>query len=179
MSQSRLAELSGVDQASISRFCKGKAFPLADPLVQLVSHISTDRDLRLQLLIAYLRDIAEKCQVAGFDDRHYIIEAQGSPMANLGADLELLADEASKHEDMRDVLEGMARLVRGGREREKAAADDQKALRLAVLADNRNSRQANAESRKSGQCEDASTADQIVLAEVNRRASSSQRNAAS
>jgi transcriptional regulator with XRE-family HTH domain len=128
--QQELSDCSGVDRASISRYLSGVRFPVVEQLVRLVAAISSDRDIRLKLLVAYLQEVAEKCH-AGFDDRHYTICAKDSPASGLGVDLELVAAEAARHPEVREMILALATLVRRAQEAEQEAS----ALNLAIAED--------------------------------------------
>lgn len=114
LDQLALAKLTGFSQSKISRFLSGALVPDRADLVLLVTRISGDRCRRVELLLSFLRSFAEACHgKAGFDGRHYIIRAADESVQNsLGADLELIGEQAVLHADVADMLADLASLLR-------------------------------------------------------------------
>jgi hypothetical protein len=86
--------------------------------------ISDERDQRVELLLAWLRDCAVVGRMAGIDESHLVFRGAetGAPACTIAAELELLAAESVLDENLRSVLVEMARLVRAHRAREADAA---------------------------------------------------------
>ena len=126
LSQAALEHASGVDRTTVSRFLAGERIPSRDQLAQILVGISGDRERRLELLFAHLRDEAAPSARAGITEAHFILRAVDSggpaPENSLAAELELLGDESALDENLRSVLVEMARLVRAHRAREADAA---------------------------------------------------------
>lgn len=113
LSQAALADSTGISQATICRLLGGREPTLAQ-IGQLCAIISPERERRVELLLAHLRDVATAATVAGIDERHFVI-ASVSPEAagakgTLGADLELLAEECAQHADIRALVSDLARM---------------------------------------------------------------------
>lgn len=115
MRASHLERSSGVDRTTISRFLSGERVPNAEQVAALAVGISGDRDRRLALLLAYLRDEAKHFVRAGIDERHLVIAAADDVVAgdtgSLGAELALLADEATQSEELREMVSNLAALI--------------------------------------------------------------------
>ena len=110
-----LASLTQISSSTISRVLSGQQRATAEHVGQLCAVISSERKRRVELLLAYLRDVAAASLVAGIDERHFVISHAGSaasPMAgSIAADLELLAEECAKHDDIRALVSDLARMT--------------------------------------------------------------------
>lgn len=82
----------------------------------LCAAISLERSRRLELLLAYLRDCAVVGVPAGLDERHFILRAadQGNEtlVGTMAAEFELIASECAQHEDIRQIISDLARMIR-------------------------------------------------------------------
>lgn len=124
LTQADLEQSSGIDRSTISRFQKGDRIPSREQLGQLVAGISGDRDRRLELLFAHLRDEASAAAIAGITLRHIVIkpadQEDGHKYGVLSADFELLAEEAAAHDDFRNLITSMSSMIM----RQKAEVGD-------------------------------------------------------
>lgn len=115
LSQIDLSEKTGISQATISRLLGGRE-PTREQVGQLCTVISDERERRVELLIADLRDRARVAIVAGIDERHYTLapldDAPSSVApGTLAADLELIAQECAEHEDIRATISDLAHMI--------------------------------------------------------------------
>lgn len=133
LDQVSLAKRSGFSQSKISRFLSGALVPSRQDLAQLVAVISSLRDRRIELLLAFLREEAAACHSrAGFDARHYVIKPVDNGLGgSLGSDLEFLAEQAAVHSDVRDMLQDMAAMLH----RSQWEIDQLRIYQVAALAD--------------------------------------------
>jgi hypothetical protein len=113
LSQAALADSTGISQATICRLLGGREPTLAQ-IGQLCAIISPERERRVELLLAHLRDVAAAATVAGIDERHFVIASVSTEAAGakgtLGAELELLAEECARHADIRALVSDLARM---------------------------------------------------------------------
>jgi transcriptional regulator with XRE-family HTH domain len=114
LNQDQLSRASGVDRTTISRILRDERSPTREILGRLVAAISTDRERRLELLFAHLRDEAAACIGAGITDSHFVLQSRQptGESGGLGADLELIAREAARHDDVRETIVDLARMLR-------------------------------------------------------------------
>lgn len=115
LNQLTLAERAGISQATISRLLAGRE-PTKEQVGKLCAVISQERSRRVELLLADLRDRARASKIAGIDERHYRLsavseEANGNLPGTLNADLQLLADEAALHEDIREMIGDFVQMI--------------------------------------------------------------------
>ena len=108
-----LAALSRISSSTISRVQNGQQVPSSEHVAGLCAVISPDRARRVELLIAHLRDVVAAAAVAGIDERHVTVRAASdfSEASLLSADLQLLAEECAKHDDIRALVADLARMV--------------------------------------------------------------------
>jgi transcriptional regulator with XRE-family HTH domain len=115
MSQLELARRSGVEGSLISRISHGRP-PSREQLGRLLAGISNDRERQLELLFAHLRDEAESAKMAGITEDHYRLESaanvHGAKPGTLAAELELIGAECLAHDDVRQLVIEMARMIR-------------------------------------------------------------------
>jgi len=107
-----LAERAKMSQATVSRLLSGQE-PTCEHVALFCAVISPERERRVELLLAHLRDVVRACSMAGIDERHVVLSAPADLESNgsLGADIELLADECAKHEDTRAVVAELAGMI--------------------------------------------------------------------
>lgn len=108
-----LADRVKISQATVSRLLAGQE-PTHEHVGLFCAVISPERERRVELLLAYVRDVVAAAKVAGIDERHFVIAAAdglGERSGTLGADLELLAEECAKHEDVRAIVSDLARMT--------------------------------------------------------------------
>ncbi len=136
--QERLAQVSGIERTAISRLTHSKR-PSHKQLRCLVSVISPEPKLRLELLLAYLRDEASVGLAAGIDERHYVISpAEEIPQnhvavpASLLESFKILIEECAQHEDIRSALDDLAHMII----RQRAEIADAKATVYPFPAEN-------------------------------------------
>ncbi|PAW75139.1 MAG: hypothetical protein B9S38_02315 [Verrucomicrobiia bacterium Tous-C4TDCM] len=114
LSQQDLAGRSGISHSTISRILSGRD-PMPDQVGTLCAVISSDRAQRAQLLVAWLRDLVKVAEVAGLDERHVRVSAASEEAdlasGSLGADLALIAEECLVHDDVRETIEDLARMI--------------------------------------------------------------------
>lgn len=88
---------------------------MPDQVGTLCAVISSDRAQRAQLLVAWLRDLVKVAEVAGLDERHVRVSAASEEAdlasGSLGADLALIAEECLVHDDVRETIEDLARMI--------------------------------------------------------------------
>jgi hypothetical protein len=76
ITQAELSERSKVDKSLISRFLSQVKYPDSEQVAALCLGVSGDRDDRIRLLVAFLRDQAAPAfRRSGFDSRHVNIRA--------------------------------------------------------------------------------------------------------
>ena len=107
-----LSARTGISRASISRLLDDQE-PSLDHVARFCASISSERTARVELLIAHLRDVVAAAAVAGIDERHVTVRAASdfSAPSLLSADLQLLAEECAKHDDIRALVADLARMV--------------------------------------------------------------------
>lgn len=122
ITQQELSRSSGVEQSIVSRISKGRA-PTRSQVAALCAAISPKSMERAALLVAHLRDEADEAfKTAKLDSRHVLLdtcaevglaaEAQAAwgdalPVL-LRTELDLLAQEALRSPEMRDVISAWA-----------------------------------------------------------------------
>jgi transcriptional regulator with XRE-family HTH domain len=108
-----LAALSRISSSTISRVQNGQQVPSSEHVAGLCAVISQARARRVELLIAHLRDVVAAAALAGIDERHVTVRAASdfSSSSLLSADLQLLAEECAKHDDIRALVADLARMV--------------------------------------------------------------------
>lgn len=120
LTQAGLEQSSGIDRTTISRLQRGERLPNREQLGQLLVGISKDRERRLELLLAHLRDEAEIGRTAGITSSDYILRSAQNEVpqtpGTLVAELELIREECAKHDDIRDVIVDMASMIRRQRD---------------------------------------------------------------
>lgn len=134
ITQQELSRFSGVEQSIVSRIAKGRA-PTRAQVAALCAAISPEAVERATLLVAHLRDEADEAfRTAGLDSRHVLLDtcaevglAAEDPAAwgdhlpvLLRTELELLAQEALRSPEMREVVTAWAAQI------EAAAAERQR-----------------------------------------------------
>lgn len=135
ITQEELEARSGVDRSLISRMLRDRV-PSRDQLAGLCAGISTDSDVRAELLISHLRDEARLVfERAGIDQRHVTIQAAGQDVLpqerasdwrddwpiQLTVELSLIGQEALRSPEMREVVTAWAAQV-------EAATDERRRL---------------------------------------------------
>lgn len=135
ITQQELSRSSGVEQSIVSRISKGRA-PTRPQVAALCAAISPESQERAALLVAHLRDEADEAlKVAGLDSRHVLLDTCGEvgvvaedaaawgdhlPVL-LRTELELLAQEALRSPEMREVISSWAAQI-------EAAAEERRKL---------------------------------------------------
>jgi transcriptional regulator with XRE-family HTH domain len=116
LTQAALERASGIDRTTISRFERGERTPSREQLGHLLAGISHDRARKLELLFCHLRDEADAASVAGITRAHYSLRATDDCApevpGTLGAELELIAAEAARHDDVRMLILDLGRMLR-------------------------------------------------------------------
>lgn len=120
LNQTELGSRSGVSSAYISRLLDGGRTAAPETVGRLAAALSGDRSHRVDLILAYARDLAVEAGLpAGIDERHVVIAPMSEDAAeaikgagSLGADLELLAEECAAHEDVRAMVVDLAAMIR-------------------------------------------------------------------
>jgi hypothetical protein len=107
-----LSARTGISRASISRLLDDQE-PSLDHVARFCASISSERARRVELLVAHLRDVVAAAAMAGIDERHVTVRAASdfSSSSLLSADLQLLAEECAKHDDIRALVADLARMV--------------------------------------------------------------------
>jgi transcriptional regulator with XRE-family HTH domain len=122
ITQLDLAESTGISRSILSRFCNGHLAPTRDMLARLVNAISDDRDRRLELLLAHLRDEAAVGVSAGIAPENYVIaratsESEMVVPLHLQATFHTLVQEASRPDrpEVRELLESVVNMILAGK----------------------------------------------------------------
>lgn len=117
LTQQDLSVRTGISQATISRLLASRE-PTREQVGQLCTVISDDRARRVELLLADLRDRAAAAAVAGIDERHFVLGPSPEDMpetiratGSLAAELQMIADECSQHDDVRSVVSELSRMI--------------------------------------------------------------------
>lgn len=108
-----LALAAKLSQASVSRLLAGQE-PSVAHVGCFCAVISEERERRVELLLAHLRDVVAGAHTAGIDERHVVLASANESQAgtaSLGADLQLLAEECAQHDDIRALVADLARMV--------------------------------------------------------------------
>ena len=109
-----LASRAHISASTISRVLSDQQIATAEHVGQLCAVISEQRERRVELLLSYLRDVVAASARAGIDERHVVLASADESQAgtaSLGADLQLLAEECAKHDDIRALVADLARMV--------------------------------------------------------------------
>lgn len=108
-----LAAKAQISSSTLSRILSDQQVATAEHVGLLCAVISIERERRVELLLSYLRDVVAAAAIAGLDERHVVLASADESRAgagSLGADLELLAEECAKHDDIRALVADLARM---------------------------------------------------------------------
>jgi plasmid maintenance system antidote protein VapI len=117
INQGVLAERVKTDRGTISRFCNARLSPTREMLARMIEAVSTKKEHRLKLLLAYLQDEAAACASLAAAD--YIIAPASAEnfVAGIPVSMQesvqvlLRAISNGRHPELRTLLHSLADMV--------------------------------------------------------------------